>query len=219
MPKIKWTLEIIKQGIDSFILEEGRIPTAIDFDKCPYLPSARQVQRMYGGMAELRRLLGYKDIDFTKGDLRKDIASKAYVDGLDAEEKLEKILVARFGEAFVHTQKRYGKTTKNRYDFFIYAKNYFFGIDIFTTNRIEYIGPNIRHKLHRYKSESNVPIFFVVAGSDFSDDDINRAVGKTPMLKEYPFMKIVNEQQLIQHMLTVEPLRVPEGFIGNYEQK
>lgn len=50
-----WTDELIKSGIDKFIEENGKMPTAADFDTTPYLPSARQVQRLHGGLAKIKR--------------------------------------------------------------------------------------------------------------------------------------------------------------------
>ncbi len=104
-PSIKWTESIIRAGVERFIIEEGRPPTAVDFDGTPYLPSSRQVQRAFGGLAALRQQLGYVDLDFTKGQLRGEIAVRAGKRGMAAENVLEPILVAKFGEAYVHTQK------------------------------------------------------------------------------------------------------------------
>jgi len=214
MTNSKWNLEIIKAGIERFVTEEAKIPTAVDFDSVDYLPSARQIQRAYGGMAGLRKTLGYEDLDFTKGDLRKEIALKAFTDGLVAEEEFERILISKFGEPFVHTQKRYAEGTKNRYDFFVYAQNTYFGVDVFTTTRKKYIGPNIRHKIHRYKSVPNVPVYFVVMGSEFSNDDIQEVIRATPMLHQYPSMKLMNELQFVAHLESINALTMPSDFTG-----
>lgn len=214
MTNYKWNLETIKDGIDRFTAEEGKVPTAVDFDLVDYLPSARQIQRLYGGMAGLRKTLGFEQLDFTKGDLRKEIALKAFTEGLAAEEEFEKVLIARFGEPFVHTQKRYSEGTKNRYDFFVYAQNTYFGIDVFTTARKQYIGPNIRHKIHRYKSVQNVPVYFIVMGTEFSDEDIKDVIRATPLLSQYPSMQLMNELQFISHLESIAPLAIPSHFVG-----
>ena len=52
-----WTVERITEGINRFINEERREPTARDFDLSPYLPSARQIQRAYGGLPAFRKLI------------------------------------------------------------------------------------------------------------------------------------------------------------------
>lgn len=214
MTNQKWDIESIKSGIVLFQKEYGRLPTAKDFDDVSYLPSARQIQRLHGGMAVLRKTLGYGDIDFTKGDARKIIATKAYSDGLAAEEELEKILVQKFGEPYVHTQKRYGIGSKNRYDFFIYAQNVRFGIDIFTTNRADYIGPNVRHKIHRYVATSSIPIIFMVAGSNYTDKDIHAATKGIPSLLKHSHMSLMNETMLLRYIDTLKAFDIPEKFKG-----
>ncbi len=113
-----WVEETIKIGIERFIEEHGYMPSATDIDECPYLPSARQIQRVYGGVVELRRKLGYGEVNFTRGELRKVIVTKSNLRGLGAEDYIEPMLISKFGEPFVHVQKRYYKGTKNRYDFF-----------------------------------------------------------------------------------------------------
>ena len=146
-----WDPVKIKSGIDEFIAKHGVMPTSSDFINSNHLPSARQIQRTYGGLSNLRKQLGYKEHDFTKGKLRKEIAREGNMRGLTAEDAFEPILISKFGEPFVHVQKRYYKGSKNRYDFFVYAKNHTFGVDVFTTKRLEYVTNNVRHKISRYK--------------------------------------------------------------------
>jgi hypothetical protein len=208
-----WTNENIKTGIELFVATHSRMPTARDFDRTDYLPSARQIQRNFGGIPTLRQTLGYGKLDFTKGDLRKIISTKASSDGILAEEYLEPLLIAKFGEPYVHTQKRYNKGTKNRYDFFIYAKSFCFGIDVFSTGRAEYISTNVRHKIQKYKL-NNIPVIFVALGTNYSNDDIARAEKSLPELINHPTMKIMNEQQLLTYVESLDSLRTPEYFVG-----
>lgn len=70
MPKVRWTLEVIREGINRYKEENGRLPTAWDFDRCDYLPSARQIQRSLGGLEKLRTDLGLDELNYTKGSLR-----------------------------------------------------------------------------------------------------------------------------------------------------
>lgn len=209
-----WTQEVIKKGIERFILENSRPPTARDFDNCQYLPSARQIQRTYGGLPALRSLLGLEQLDFTKGDLRREIALKGYNDGLTAEENLELLLVAHFGEPYVHTQKRYGVHTKNRYDFFVYCRGECFAVDVFTTGRAEYIGTNIRHKIAKYQELGTFAIYFVAAGT-YDDLSIQKAIKSLPSLISSPNIKVVSEEQFLKEMYRKEPLRIPDHFTSS----
>lgn len=212
MTNLKWDLSDIKEGIDRYIHENGRPPTARDFDASPYLPSARQIQRSYGGMATLRAQLGYKDLDFTKGELRKSIATEASKRGIAAEEYLEPLLISHFGEPFVHTQKRYAKGTKNRYDFFIYAQNVSIGVDVFTTSKLEYIGVNVRHKVHKYKQLQNIETYFVLVGTDYSIDDMINARNTLPILRQYNNLHLLSEKEFLQYIQTLKPLQTPDFF-------
>lgn len=63
----KWSLEIIRDGFERFKNEHGHYPKAPDdIDTCSYLPSRRQIQRIFGGLPQLRILLGLEDISFER---------------------------------------------------------------------------------------------------------------------------------------------------------
>jgi hypothetical protein len=215
MTNQKWTLETIRNGVERFINESQRMPTATDFDHTEYLPTSRQIQRIYGGMSTLRETLGYGKLDFTKGKERTAISTKASLDGIAAEEYLEAILIKQFGESFVHTQKRYSFGTKNRFDFFIYAQNVCFGVDVFTTGRQEYISTNVRHKIKKYKDFNvSVPIFFVVLGGNYSIQDITHASDSVKELRSHKNIQLVNESQFLSYTGNQHALNTPEAFIG-----
>ena len=219
LPKVhvarSWTDELIKEGIDRFISEHGHMPTATEFSLVDYLPSARQIQRTHGGMAKLREKFGYQELDFTKGVLRKKIATAANKRGLDAEDYFEPLLVEHFGEPFVHVQKRYYKGSKNRYDFLIYSENRVFGIDIFTTDRHAYIGNNIRHKILRYKNAPpELAIYFVLIGTDIKPGELEAISNSISDLKKYPNMQILSESSFLELITAFEPLSIPSDFLG-----
>lgn len=54
--------------------ELGHEPTVLEIDDCPYLPSARQIQRRWGGVAAVRKAAGFKQNDHTSGNTRSDTA-------------------------------------------------------------------------------------------------------------------------------------------------
>jgi len=209
-----WNLENIKSGVELFISSHERMPTARDFDLCSYLPSARQVQRGFGGLSMLRESLGYGRLDFTKGNLRTTISTKASMDGITAEENYEKILVSHFGEAFVHTQKRYGVGSKNRYDFFVYAEDKCFGIDVFTTGRAEYISTNIRHKIKKYQSADSVDVVFLVSGESFRNQDIQTAIRSLPELRKSVHMHVMGHLEFVRYIESFRALVTPKNFRG-----
>lgn len=210
MPQTKWTIENIREGINRFKAEKGHMPTAFDFDRTPYLPSARQIQRKHGGLESLRAQLGYDELNYTKGELRRVRSLAGHTTGLSAEDALEVLLIQHFGEPYVHTQKRYYRDHKNRYDFFVYFREGYMGIDIFTTSRMEYIGPNIRHKLEKY---ANVPkhtsIYFVVASEKLTPSDVVKGTATARRLLESPNIKVVHLTDFMNIISTIPALELP----------
>jgi hypothetical protein len=213
MPETVWTPEAIKQGIDRYIAENDHPPTAHDFDQCPFLPSARQMQRAYGGLEKLRLLLGYDELNYTKGALRRARSITGHTEGTAAEDLLEARLINKFGEAFVHTQKRYYVDHKNRYDFFVYYHGGHFAVDIFTTSRPNYIGTNIRHKIPKYKNvPSTTPIFFVVSGRSITSLEVEKRTASISGLKSMPNVRVILLKDFERYIETLVPLKAPTGL-------
>lgn len=210
MPTARWNYESIRLGVERFVADNGRPPTAIDFDRTKYLPSARQVQRAFGGLESLRRELGHEDLNYTKGSLRSPRSAEGYVRGTSAEDALEVLLIKKFGEPFVHTQKRYYKDHRNRYDFFVYYTEGFMGIDVFSTTRREYIGPNIRHKLPKYGNvPADTPIFFVVASDTLAKDDVKQGALMAKGLSKRPDITVEHISAFMERISHFEPLQPP----------
>ena len=167
-----WTAENIREGFERFKNEHGRLPRAPEIDQLEYLPSSRNIQKRFGGLARLRGQLGYSDVHFGKGIFRSEIAARVNGRGRNAELALEKILCKKFGEVFVHTEKIFD-SSKNRVDFYIYSPDGNFGIDVFYTETMKYLKSNINIKMGKYR---NFPIelFLVAANESFKQADIDR---------------------------------------------
>lgn len=219
-----WTIDVIEEGIIRYRQENGRYPIATDFDECPYLPSARQIQRKFGGMEKLRTSLGITETNYTKGDLRRSAYNKFSERSLDAEDRLEIALIEYFGEPYVHTQKRYYRLMKNRWDFFVYCRGAHFGIDIFTTGRKSYIMNNIRHKLSKYADvPKTIPIFFIVDSPVITDPDLDKITLASALLKQSSNIQIITLSRFLNSIMpSYLPLRIPEDVrlvFDNIEQK
>ena len=74
------------------------LPTAPEVDRTNYLPSARQIQRHFGGLKALRELLGYDDTDFGSGTSRSNIAIRGNLRAKEAERELEQEPSQLFGD-------------------------------------------------------------------------------------------------------------------------
>jgi len=127
-----WDKQSIQDGFDRFRREHGRLPTAPELDDTPYLPSSRQIQRAFGGLVSLRKELGYLDTNFGVGAFRSDIARTIGPRGRKAELSLQQELISHFHEVFVHVEKPFS-SYRNRLDFYVYAPDGNFGVDVFDT--------------------------------------------------------------------------------------
>lgn len=66
--KRTWTLSKVRSGVNTFYNKHNRYPVSRDFDLDPNLPSARHVQRIFGGLVALRKKLKIvSEKDFSKG--------------------------------------------------------------------------------------------------------------------------------------------------------
>lgn len=129
--------------------ELGRMPTATEIDACPKLPSARQIQRRFGGIVNVRKELGYKDTDLGSGDNRSKVGRQVNADGLALESRLLKELRSIFGEIAVHEQRRFGPT-KQALDFYVYTQSGNFAVDVFVAKNEHSLRVNAKMKRNNY---------------------------------------------------------------------
>jgi len=187
----EWSKERIKSAFDEFVKLNGRLPTAPEIDQSSTLPSSRQIQRKFGGLRALRAELGYEVTDFGSGDFRSQIAKTHGLRGSNAERLLEQKLIERFGELFVHTEKLYGRG-KNRVDFFVYAKNSNFGIDVFTTETTRDLQKNINIKVDKYLDfPKNIPLYFALASVSLTELDVKKSLDNMSKLAKLPNLRVL----------------------------
>ncbi len=194
---ITWTIEKIKEGFDKFFKENGRLPTSPEIDKLDYLPSSRQIQRRFGGLEAIRKDLGYSDVNFGRGDFRKQNSFKVGLRGKNSEQELEKLLQEKFGEVFVHSEKPffYG-TNKIRVDFYIFCPDGNFGVDIFFTENIRDLQKNINIKLDKY-GDFKDKLYFVLDGGLITQVDIDLySDNKTKKMNDN--MEIITKENFLE---------------------
>jgi hypothetical protein len=188
MKKAFWTIEKIKEGFERFRNEHGRLPLAPEIDQLIYLPSSRNIQKRFGGLAKLRSQLGYEHSHFGRGIFRSKIATRVNSRGRNVELTLEKILRDKFGEVFVHTEKIFD-ASKNRVDFYVYSPDGNFGIDVFYTETMRYLQSNINIKMNKYH-KFPLRLFLVVANETFKQKDLEQ-YAKSKIKPLSPTTKIV----------------------------
>ncbi|MFA6295701.1 MAG: hypothetical protein WC666_04815 [Candidatus Paceibacterota bacterium] len=216
--EIGWTQAKLKIAFDRYISENGRLPTAPEVDRTEYLPSARQIQRRFGGLKALRELLGYEDTDFGSGSNRSSIATRGNLKAKEAERELEIMLSQIFGEPFVHAEKYYGPG-RNRADFIVYTKDQIFGIDVFTTETIHDLQKNVALKIDKYLDfPKNVTLYFVVVSKNLDEADVTKACVGMVKITKLPELQIVTPKGLFDKVRDLSPFPNPEGFVSVYDK-
>lgn len=211
---VAWTDEMLKAGFERYVKENGRLPTAYEIDDTEYLPSARQIQRRFGGVSQLRKELGYGDVHFGKGDHRGDRSKVTGLRGGNAEDALETLLVNKFGELFVQSEKRFGEN-RNRVDFVVYAENAVIGIDVFATDDKRTIIKNVAVKIPKYVSfPSDIPLYFVVWTKSINAKEIEAAVANMSKMSLLPQLKVTSVGRLMSELESLVPLTPPASYKG-----
>lgn len=163
-----WTKDNIIAGMEHFRKENGNYPTVTEIDQTTYLPSSRQIQRKFGGLKKFREQSGFSTTDFSSGQERSVIASRAGLKGRVGEKLVEKILVEHFGKEFVHIEQIWGDT-KQRLDFFIYSPGGNFGVEVISASEKDSFTINLNIKIRRYGNVAT-EVLIVAVGQQFTQD-------------------------------------------------
>lgn len=191
-------------GFEEFFKEFERYPTALEIDKFRLLPSARQIQRRFNGLKSLRKSFKLPISDYGSGEARRKIARVINARGKEKERNFRNILVSRFGEMFVHEQKPFNNY-KSRVDFFIYAKNYQFGVDVFFPScRHNFQGCiNLKGKI--YKTFPN-DIYLVNVNKEIRPNIREFLINKKNKLAKN--IHIYHYKDFIKLIESIEPIRI-----------
>lgn len=160
-------LQIIKEDFDCFFKEKGYYPTTQEIDNSGYMTSSRTMQRRYGGVKEVRKILGLPITDYTRGESRSEMTRMCFERGISTEGKTEDILKEYFPIQTIHRQAVYAE--KYRCDFLVYNKTNNLYIDVFYTEKIDNFNSIINIKLNKYSVLKDNPILLVVDGLNGED--------------------------------------------------
>ncbi len=130
---VSWTLDNVLEGFKKFYAENNRWPIGYDLRSCNYLPNVKTLERKFGGITQIRSLLGLKTINFNTGETRSIKSREISKRGFYLEQKTYQSLVDLFHEPFVHNQARVVISTdvRVRVDFLIFYKEGKFAVDVF----------------------------------------------------------------------------------------
>ena len=159
-----WKIEELKAGLENFYTKNGRYPTAPEVDVHPYLPSARTIERSFGGLVELRKILNLDtQTDFREGAHSSERAHKINTRAHDTEQEVYIFLQGQFGKQFVHREYFFLDDKRTRADFFVYDSASGFCVDVFyPSDRRNLIGC-LNSKLAKYQGPqmNQYPVFFL----------------------------------------------------------
>ena len=175
----RWTIEKIKEGFEKFYKAHGSYPTSHEVDDFTFLPSSRQIQRRFGGLPELRKILDLKGpMDFTKGEHSSERASKINARAHKIEQKVYEYLVNQFGVESVHREYFFIDDRRTRTDFFVYYKEGNFSIDAFYPANIKNLIGCLNSKIRAYKSEimMEYPVIFLMMNENIDEEEIERVI-------------------------------------------
>ncbi len=175
--------------MEKFRLQFGSYPTATEFEDCSYLPSARQMQRRFGGMMSLRKTLGLEgQLDLTRGihssNRAREINKRSHV----KEKEVYDYLVSAFGKPFVHREYLFDEQRRVRADFLIYTKQGEFMIDISYPKDLHSLTGCLNAKMRTYDKNLviNHTVIFLMINTLIREEDLERVIrNKTEKLRGY----------------------------------
>lgn len=162
----KWSLDNIKDGLEYYREMHGVYPTSKEIDSFEYLPSARSIQRTFGGLVKIRAQLCLSGPnDYTRGETRSAKAQEADIRARAYEEEFFNFLSSHIAEMRIHEHKviRPGNVSC---DFFVYTSetngmvlDLFYAADIINVSKIV----NIKYKKYL---DVRFPVLFIVVGNE-----------------------------------------------------
>ncbi len=205
-----WKLEELQAGLENFYAKNGRYPTAPEVDASSYLPSARTIERSFGGLVALRKALGLDtQSDFREGAYSSKRASLIGKRAHRVEQEVHVFLEERFGKQFVHREYFFLDDKRTRADFFVYDKANGFCVDIFyPSNRRNLIGC-LNSKLAKYQGPqmNQYPVIFLQMNKDLDQDLLDKVIGNKKK-KLLPGHSLLSWSSFRQFCSTREPLKI-----------
>ena len=88
--------EVYKELVNLFYKRNNRYPTAVEFNASNLLPSARFIQRRYGGLKKFRESIGLEITNYTTGDTHVQKVKEILKRAKDYEQELYILLYRKF---------------------------------------------------------------------------------------------------------------------------
>jgi len=159
-----WNIDEVEAGLKKFYEENNRYPTSTEIDIYKYLPSAKSIQRSFGGLVRVRKNLNLENnYDFRKGEHSSKRSFSINKRSNIIEKKVYDYLVEHYGKPFVHREYFFTDDKRTRADFFVYDNKNGFCIDVFYPNDKRNLIGCLNNKLNKYTQiyMQQYPIIFL----------------------------------------------------------
>lgn len=187
-----YTIDKITKSVDDFYQKNNRYPQSNDFNGKD-LPTARTIQREYGGLKELRRQLRLPVINYNAGEIRSEVARKINEQAYYSQNMVQNLLIGIFGENNVRRQPLFeefhlrGPVGNKRADYWVKVKGKNIIIDVFHPKDIQSFSTSLNQKVKNYHdvADRNTDVYFVSTAPHISQEMIGNMVKN----KKYPLEK------------------------------
>ena len=205
-----WTLERLKEGLERFYEVHGKYPTSQEVDTFEHLPSSRQIQRRFGGLVNLKKQLGLKGpSDYTKGAHSSDRARRINERAHRIEKEVYNYLIDIFGVEFIHREYFFTDDKRARTDFFVYAMDGNFSVDVFyAENRHSFLGClNSKMRTYGNKLMLQYPVIFLQMNPDITQEEV-RDILRQKKNKLLKYQNVMIFKQFKEYCTGKAPLNI-----------
>ncbi len=211
--RIPWKLEELEAGFKRFFETYGHYPTGPEIDAYEYLPSARSIERSFGGVVALRKQLSLGGQDDYRTGAHSSRRAITINDRAHAIERdVYEYLCERFGKEFVHREYFFTDDARTRADFFIYDQGGGFCVDVFYPSDRRNLTGCLNNKLDKYASEHmrQYPVIFLQMNENLSQSLVDDLVAKKEK-KPQKGQKVIGWDSFTSFCTTRTPLKIRRG--------
>jgi len=174
-----WKVEEIEVGLKHFFEEYQRYPTSTEIDKYKYLPSAKSIQRSFGGLVIIRKKLNLeKNCDFRTGEYSSKRSFTINKRSNIIEKSVYDFLVNHYDKPFVHREYFFTDDKRTRTDFFVYDSKDGFCVDVFYPSDKRNLIGCLNNKLNKYSQiyMRQYPVIFLQMNLDIDQNILDRII-------------------------------------------
>lgn len=198
-------LPAVTKAVEAFFTKNNRYPTVNDFHHRNNLPSARSIQRCFGGgLTRLRELLNLP-LDMRKN--REESIRKQQERNYYSESKMENFLVSVFGRQFVHKQSTIVDNTEHRADFKVFFDGGDFVVDVFTPQDKHSLSGCLNWKQRKHGLIGGPKVYFVNMNPDITDTVVTSII-ENKIKKLSALQVLMNFTEFQSHVKEFIPLQL-----------